>query len=189
MYGICGYIANNVIENNTEIFKMLKFNDSNQVTDRNAYIKNKVALGIYSNTKEEVFPLTKTVLGNTYTIVYDGDITNIKELKCDMENKGYTFADSTDSEIVLTLYIHYKEKCVDFLDGVFSFAIFDEGLNSVFVCRDRLGIKPLFYTKQNGILAFASSIKSLLKLDNVKAIVSKDELCEIFGLGPAHTLR
>lgn len=187
MYGICGYMANNAIENNTELFKMLRFNYSNKITDKSVYIKDKVALGIYTNTNKEMFPLTKTVLGNTYTIVFDGNISNIEDLKNELVNKGYLFEYYTDSEIVLTLYIHYKEKCVDFLDGVFSFAIFDECLNSLFVCRDRLGIKPLFYTKQNGIIAFASSIKSLLMLDNVKAIVSKDELCEIFGLGPAHT--
>ena len=191
MCGICGYIANTAIQDKTDISKMLASITQRSQVNNDAYIKGNVALGYTHTTTKDIIkcsqPITRKISNNTYTIIYNGKIYNNEFLRYDLEHKGYTFESKSDEELVLYMYIHYKEKCVEFLDGIFAFAILDENLSSVFLCRDRLGIKPLFYSKQNGVFAFASEIKALLALDEIEAIVSKNEICEIFGLGPAHT--
>ena len=155
------------------------------------YMKNNTVLGytniVNKNLDCDSKPFTKSILKNTYSIVFNGKIYNSSTLRDSLMQEGYLFETNSDDELALIMYIHYKEKCTELLDGYFAFAILDEQLKSLFLCRDRLGIKPLFYTKQHNIFAFASQIKTLLKLDEIKASISLNEICEIFGLGPAHT--
>ena len=88
----------------------------------------------------------------------------------------------------MTSYIEYGQKCADYLNGIFAFGIWDEYNQELFLCRDQLGIKPLFYSYIDGNLIFASEIKALLKHPYIDSIVDRDGLIELISLGPARTL-
>lgn len=120
-----------------------------------------------------------------YVIAYNGEIYNTQEIKNDLLAKGYSFDTQCDTEVVLKAYCEWKEKCCEKLNGIFAFAIWDDGEHSLFVCRDRIGVKPLFYSRKNGVFAFASRIKSLLLIPEISAEVDENGLNEIFMLGPA----
>lgn len=120
-----------------------------------------------------------------YVIAYNGEIYNTQEIKNDLLAKGYSFDTQCDTEVVLKAYCEWKEKCCERLNGIFAFAVWDDGEHSLFVCRDRIGVKPLFYSRKNGVFAFASRIKSLLLIPEISAEVDENGLNEIFMLGPA----
>lgn len=120
-----------------------------------------------------------------YVIAYNGEIYNTQEIKNDLLAKGYSFDTQCDTEVVLKAYCEWKEKCCEKLNGIFAFAIWDDGEHSLFVCRDRIGVKPLFYSRKNGVFAFASRIKSLLLIPEISAEIDENGLNEIFMLGPA----
>ena len=120
-----------------------------------------------------------------YVIAYNGEIYNTQEIKNDLLAKGYSFDTQCDTEVVLKAYCEWKEKCCERLNGIFAFAVWDDGEHSLFVCRDRIGVKPLFYSRKNGVFAFASRIKSLLLIPEISAEIDENGLNEIFMLGPA----
>jgi asparagine synthase (glutamine-hydrolysing) len=99
---------------------------------------------------------------NRFVIVFNGEIFNYKELRKKLEDKGISFFSGSDTEVLLKLYIHKGENCLQDLVGFFAFAIYDKEENSLFIARDRLGIKPLFYYQDEDKLLFASELKSLL---------------------------
>lgn len=80
-----------------------------------------------------------------YTIVHNGEIYNYLELRVDLQQKGYVFRTTTDTEVIAAAYDHYREACLALFDGMFAFAIWDNRLQSVFFARDRFGEKPLYY--------------------------------------------
>lgn len=96
------------------------------------------------------------------TITYNGEVYNFKEIRRELESLGHTFKSNTDTEVVLQAYAQWGVECLHRLNGMFAFAIWDERERSLFVARDRLGVKPLHFTALNGRFAFASEIKSLL---------------------------
>ncbi len=97
-----------------------------------------------------------------YRIVYNGEIYNFHELREDLSSKGVTFKSNSDTEVLLYSYIHYGEKCLKKLNGFFAFAVYDEKENSLFLARDRFGIKPLYYLDDEDKFLFASDMHSML---------------------------
>ena len=97
---------------------------------------------------------------NNYIITYNGEIYNYDILKKDLYD--YKFNTDSDTEVILALYKKYGKNCVDFLDGMFSFALWDKRKKELFCARDRLGIKPFYYFYENNNFYFASEIKALL---------------------------
>lgn len=95
-------------------------------------------------------------------IVFNGEIYNYQDLRNDLIVKGHQFKSRTDTEVILHLYEEYGPTCVEKLNGMFAFAIWDKPRRKLMLARDRLGIKPLYYTYRNGTLWFASEIKSIL---------------------------
>ena len=132
-------------------------------------------------------PMAFEYNGNKYVIVYNGQIYNTKELKETLKQNNITLEGYSDTEILLKAYIFYKEEIVNKLNGIFSFAIWDENNQSLFMARDHFGVKPLFYTIFNNALVFASEVKALLKYPGVEAILDEQGISELFGIGPAHT--
>ena len=117
-----------------------------------------------------------------YTIVYNGELYNTNEIKNKLKNK-YEFQTTSDTEVLLKGYIEYKEKILDMIEGIYAFAIYHD--NKIFLARDRVGVKPLFYTKKDDNFLFASEIKALLKNKLVKPIINKQSLQEILSLSPS----
>jgi asparagine synthase (glutamine-hydrolysing) len=113
-----------------------------------------------------------------YVIVFNGEIYNFKELRKDLEASGVSFSTNSDTEVVLKLFVKYKEKCLEYLNGMFGFAIFDTEEKRLFVARDRLGIKPIYYCSIDGNFVFSSEIKSILKYPKSKRNIYKNSLYE-----------
>lgn len=130
-------------------------------------------------------PMIKNIDNNKYIIVYNGEIYNTDELKKDLQNKGYKFITTTDTEVILYLFIEYKEKCVNYLNGIFAFSIYDTQNETVYLFRDRVGIKPLFYTIENNTLVFGSEPKTLFEHPNINPNIDLDSLKQILAIGPA----
>lgn len=120
-----------------------------------------------------------------YTITYNGEIYNTDEIRNELKSIGYTFSTNCDTEVILKAYDCWKEKSCKKLNGIFAFAVWDDEARKLFLCRDRIGVKPLFYAQKQGIFAFASRIKSLLLIPEISADVDENGLNEIFMLGPA----
>lgn len=97
-----------------------------------------------------------------YWIVFNGEIYNYKEIKNDLLNKGYKFHSNTDTEVILNGYIEYGINIISLLNGMFAIALWDEKQQILYLIRDRLGIKPLYYYYNNNSIIFASEIKSVL---------------------------
>ncbi|WP_221563725.1 asparagine synthase (glutamine-hydrolyzing) [Alkalihalobacillus sp. TS-13] len=132
-------------------------------------------------------PMQKVHHSNQYTMVYNGELYNTEDIRKVLVSKGHRFDSHSDTEVLLTSYIEWGEQCVNHLNGIYAFAIWDEKHERVFMARDRLGVKPLFYREKSGTLIFGSELKAILAHPNVKAEVDREGLQEIFGLGPSRT--
>ncbi|SHG75094.1 asparagine synthase (glutamine-hydrolyzing) [Ornithinibacillus halophilus] len=132
-------------------------------------------------------PMQKRWKGINYTIVYNGELYNTDDLRKELVRRGYQFYTTSDTEVLLTAYIEWNEECVDHLNGIFAFGIWDENKEHLFMARDRLGVKPLFYSENSGQFLFGSELKAILAHHSVKSEVDRDGLAEIFGLGPSRT--
>ena len=123
-----------------------------------------------------------------YTIVYNGEIYNTEEIRNELTAAGYSFDTHCDTEVILKAYHLWKEESCKKLNGIFAYAVWDDEAKELFLCRDRIGVKPLYFTRKDGIFAFASRIKSLLLIPEVSSDVDENGLNEIFMLGPAKTI-
>nr|WP_136632377.1 asparagine synthase (glutamine-hydrolyzing) [Marinobacter salsuginis] len=116
-----------------------------------------------------------------YVIAFNGEIYNYLELKAELEGQGYSFRTRTDTEVLLTLYEHHGTDCLEFLNGMFAIAIWDRHAQQLFLARDRLGKKPLYYYECDGQFAFASEIKGLLQVPFVRKEVRHDAIRDYFA--------
>ncbi|WP_431028536.1 asparagine synthase (glutamine-hydrolyzing) [Lysinibacillus sp. LZ02] len=133
-------------------------------------------------------PMQKTVGNRTYTLVYNGELYNTDNVRNQLKEKGYTFSTTSDTEVLLTAYIEWREACPLYVNGIFAFGVWCEEEKSFFLCRDRLGVKPLFYTERPGEIAFASEIKALLCHPHVKPVVDIQGLAGLLSIGPSRIL-
>lgn len=132
-------------------------------------------------------PMIRDRGGRRYVITYNGELYNTPELRKSLEAQGYTFRTNCDTEVLLTSYIEWGPSCVEQFNGIFAFGIWDEMEQTLFLARDRIGVKPLFYTKQDNRFLFGSEIKALLAHPEVKPQVDSEGLAEVFIIGPART--
>lgn len=123
-----------------------------------------------------------------YIIVYNGEIYNTDEIRRELRFHGYIFDSTCDTEVVLKSYHLWGKDCAKRLNGIFAFAIYNTDSEELFLCRDRIGVKPLFYSFKNNIFAFASRTDTLLCVKGVEPICDENGLNEIFMLGPAKTM-
>ncbi|MDR9792599.1 asparagine synthase (glutamine-hydrolyzing) [Aeribacillus sp. FSL K6-8210] len=132
-------------------------------------------------------PMTKQKEDNSYTICYNGELYNTEDIRKELLKKGYTFRGHSDTEVLLASYMEWKEECVHHLNGIYAFAVWDSADEKLFIARDRLGVKPLFFYENNGNFLFASEIKALLANPEVDALLDQEGLQEIMALGPSRS--
>ena len=118
--------------------------------------------------------------GEELWIVFNGEIFNYIELKDELIGLGYRFRTASDTEVLLLLYKHYREKCLEKLNGQFAFAIWDTRKKELFLGRDRVGIRPLFYYREGDAFVFGSEIKCLMESGYVKAEPDPESLNRVF---------
>jgi asparagine synthase (glutamine-hydrolysing) len=128
------------------------------------YIKDNIGLG---HTRLAIIDLSEEanqpfIINNQYTMVYNGECYNYRELKTDLERKGHNFRTSSDTEVVLRLYIEYGIEFTKKINGIFAIAIHDQIKNRVVLSRDRLGVKPLYFHQSERSIIFSSEIKPIL---------------------------
>lgn len=118
-----------------------------------------------------------------YQIVFNGEIYNYLELRKELEKIGHTFSTHSDTEVLLVALIEWKELALPKLKGMFAFCFFDSLLRKMIIARDFFGIKPLYYSQTNGLLAFASEQKALLGLPNARHRINAQSLYEYLLVG------
>lgn len=116
---------------------------------------------------------------NGNVLIFNGEIYNFLELRKELESKGYKFFSDTDSEVILHAYEEYGKDCLKFLDGMFAFAIWSPNEKELFLARDRIGVKPLYYYHKNGKFFFASEIKAILQCRDAKRVLNKNCLKQV----------
>src|SRR5439155_10925638 len=100
-------------------------------------------------------------------VVFNGEIYNFKDVRQELLARGHSFYTATDTETIVHLYEEYGTACVQRMRGMFAFAVWDERRRELFLARDRLGIKPLYYAEVDGRLFFASELKAILQVPEV----------------------
>lgn len=197
MCGIAGFCNFNYnYNNNKDKWITVLSNMRNSISHRGndefgEYLKNNIGL---CHTRLSIVdlvtgsqPITRIVNGNEYTIVYNGETYNTEVLKNDLITKGYEFKTTTDTEVLLYSFIEYGEKFINSVNGIFALAIWNESNKTLYLFRDRVGIKPLFYTFKDNTLIFGSEIKALFEFPDINPEINYDSLREIIGVGPART--
>ena len=120
-----------------------------------------------------------------HTIIYNGELYNTEELRAELRNLGHRFLTRCDTEVVLHSFLQWGEDCLEKFNGIFAFAIWDG--RRLFLARDRIGVKPLFYKEHGGGLLFGSEIKNILAYPGVRAEIDEDGAAELILLGPGRT--
>jgi len=164
MCGICGEFKFN--KSQFDDVKLTKLMDSiaNRGNDtKGTYKEKNIFLGHHRLSIIDTSDKSNQPMRiNDFVIVFNGVIYNYKSLRRNLITKGHIFNSSGDTEVIIRLYIEHGNECVNYLDGVFSFAIYDIKKNNLFLARDRIGIKPLYYTLNNNEFRFSSSMNGLI---------------------------
>ena len=195
MCGIVGFTNYNGNMRNEEAQRVLT-NMNNTLSKRGPdengiYIKEDICIGhrrlIVIDPEGGKQPMVCKYLGNNYVITYNGQIYNTKELRKTLEESGFTFEGHCDTEVLLKAFIYYGYNVVNHLNGIFAFAIWNEGKKELFLARDHFGVKPLFYSIKDNQIIFASEIKALFEYPSIYPRIDDRGISELFGIGPAHT--
>lgn len=132
-------------------------------------------------------PMIGTKGSGNYIMVYNGELYNTEDIRQELVSKGYWFEGWSDTEVLLKAYMEWGEKCLQKLNGIFAFAVWDAYNERLFLARDRIGVKPLFYCQTGSSILFSSEIKGILAHPMVSSRINREGLAEIFVLGPART--
>jgi len=126
-------------------------------------------------------------LTDRYWIIFNGEIFNFKELRYELEKDGSKLRTQSDTEVLVQLYARYGKECLGKLNGQYAFAIWDKHDEELFIARDRVGIRPLFYNITNGVFSFASEIKSLFQLNSISRELLPESMAQIYTFWSAIT--
>ena len=132
-------------------------------------------------------PMTFCFGGEEYTIVYNGELYNTNELRRELMKVGHSFQGHSDTEVLLQGYARWGREVLEKLNGIYAFAIWEKGAKRLFLARDRIGVKPLFYAEHMSGLLFASEIKTILKYPGFRAAIDVTGAAELLLLGPGRT--
>lgn len=129
-------------------------------------------------------PMELSWAGEDYVLIYNGELYNTQEVKYDLAALGHTFRGHSDTEAVLHAYAQYGKECVHKFNGIFAFAVWERKRKRLFLARDRIGVKPLFYKEHAGGLIFASEMKTLFAYPGLRPAVDQTGIAQIVLLGP-----
>ncbi len=132
-------------------------------------------------------PMTWCRGDETFTIAYNGELYNTSQLRRELTQLGHTFLGHSDTEVLLHAYGQWGQDALDKCNGIFAFAVWEHRGQRLFLARDRMGVKPLFYKLHEGGLLFASELKTILVYPTVKAQLDPQGAAEILLLGPGRT--
>ena len=132
-------------------------------------------------------PMGLDYFGEGYQIVYNGELYNTSQIRRELEGLGHHFKGHSDTEVVLHSYAQWGEDCVERFNGIFAFAVWERKQSRLFLARDRIGVKPLFYKLHDCGLLFASEMKTILAWPTVRAEVDEQGIGELLLLGPGRT--
>ncbi len=132
-------------------------------------------------------PMSLTWCGEVYTITYNGELYNTNEIRRMLSDLGHHFYGHSDTEVVLHAYAQWKASCLLMLNGIFAFGVYEANSGRLFLARDRMGVKPLFYKMHEGGFLFASEMKTILSYPQVKAELDANGAAELLLLGPGRT--
>ena len=132
-------------------------------------------------------PMIRERAGSQYVLLYNGELYNTDELRQELISRGHCFRSRSDTEVLLIAYMEWGTNCVDRLNGIFAFAIWDESEQKLFARRDGLGVKPFFYSHKGSSFLFASEIKALLRHPYIDSSVDAAGLAEVLAIGPGRT--
>ena len=166
MCGIAGIIQSNPSEYNKEHLKKMTDALAHRGPDGEGLWQNEPGNVLLGHRRLSIIDLSDAGNQpmhylNRYSIIHNGEIYNYIELKEELQKKGYSFHSQTDTEVIIAAYDCWQDECVDFFDGMFAFAIWDEKEKALFAARDRFGEKPFFYHFDRNKLLFASEMKAL----------------------------
>lgn len=191
MCGIAGWVnfSESLKSNSKIIKKMTETLERRGPDSEGIYESENVLLGhrrlIVVDPEGGKQPMIKIINGSKYVLVYNGELYNTEELRKSLLEEGYFFDSYSDTEVLLMSYIAWGVNCIKKFNGIFAFAIYDEEKERVFLARDQMGVKPLFYSINNKNIIFASEIKAILANPMVKAQIDREGITELFALGPA----
>ena len=129
-------------------------------------------------------PMVLSWAGETYALVYNGELYNTQELRRELLKLGHMFSGHSDTEVLLHSYAQWGEGCLNRLNGIFAFAVWEMRRKRLFLARDRIGVKPLFYKEHGGGLLFASEMKTILTYPSVNAELDETGAAQLVLLGP-----
>ena len=132
-------------------------------------------------------PMSRSIEGHRFHIVYNGEIYNLPYLRKNLQKKNLTPDTSSDTETLLLSFLAFGHSFIKEVDGIFSFAVYDEFHNTLSLFRDPFGVKPLFYGEKDGTVIFGSEPKACFCYPGLDPELDLSGLNEIFSLGPAHT--
>lgn len=132
-------------------------------------------------------PMVRKKGDHTLVLTYNGELYNTEEIRRALVSRGYRFQGHSDTEVLLCSYMAWGESCVEKLNGIYAFAVWDAAAERLFMARDRMGVKPLFYTQVGSTFLYASELKALLTHPAVQPEIDREGLAEIFALGPSRT--
>jgi len=192
--GIVGLKAKNIAEEKISAMNSaLRHRGPN---DEGTYFEDKIALGhrrlsIIDLSSDGHQPMKSH--DGRYIIVYNGELYNYKDLKFELQRvvqganqQAYLFQTNSDTEVVIASYARWGANCVKHFNGMFAFAIWDTKNNELFIARDRLGIKPIYYFYSDGIFAFSSEIRALLSTDLIPRKLDTDSLIDYLRYQTVH---
>ena len=132
-------------------------------------------------------PMKLQWCGRNYTMIYNGELYNTEEIRRDLLKMGHSFEGHSDTEVLLHAFAQWQEGCLERLNGIYAFAVWDRDAKALFFARDRMGVKPLFYAEHKNGLLFASEIKTILEYPGMERKLDAEGIGELILLGPGRT--
>lgn len=190
MSGIAGWYdkQRDLREEEKQIDKIKRAIVAHPLAKKGQYVSAEVALLQSVAGTQEPIPLELHMGKAHFVLSFTGRLYNSGELRCELLKAGVSVVSADDTELVLKAYALWGESCVNHFNGVFALAVYEANSDKLFLARDRIGVKNLYYAQGKGNLLFGSDIGCILASGQIKPVVERTGLNELFMLGPAKTM-